>query len=66
MDAFLVFQSTVYMVLKSYSNTNQLENQQNNYNVLILISRYEKLWEVLFYNPVHRQTIFESGLINII
>jgi len=37
----------VRTVLKLYLNINQLANRQNNYNLLILISSYEKLSEVL-------------------
>jgi len=44
------FWATVRTVLKLYFNINQLENQQNNYNLLILINSYKKLSEPLFEN----------------
>jgi len=39
--------STGWTVLKLYFNINQLANQRNSYNLLILISSYEKLFAVL-------------------
>jgi len=40
-------QATVRTVLKLYLKINRLANQRNAYNLLILISSYEKLSELL-------------------
>jgi len=42
-----VVKLTVRTVIKLYFNINWLANQQNNYNLLILISSYKKLSELL-------------------